>query len=160
MLSYKLTPLKPIVKRFGCAHSIDELLIYAIILKETSGNTWKTRFEPVYFEKNKTHLHGTYAKKLVISSETERVHQCMSWGLMQIMGVVAREMGYDDDLTKLLIPEVGIEWGVKKLDKLLVLHRNTDLAVSAYNHGSPVENDPYVRDVNTLVSRLHGENIL
>jgi hypothetical protein len=160
MYSYTLAPFRNIVKGLSVTHCMDPLLIYSVILQESGGNTWRTRFEPNYYENNKSLLPLSYSSKLGISVESEKVSQSTSWGLMQVMGVVAREMGYADLLTKLLIPDEGIAWGCQKLARLIAIHKEPDLALSAYNHGSPIENDPYVKSVNKVMAILKGENIL
>ena len=63
----------------------------------------------------------------------------MSWGPMQIMGSVAREIGYADHLTKLLDPAIGILWGSKKLAKLSRIYKSQDDVIASYNAGSPVK---------------------
>jgi soluble lytic murein transglycosylase-like protein len=44
----------------------------------------------------------------------------MSWGLMQLMGEVAREMGFTGTyLSQLCDPPIGLLWGCKKLAQCL-----------------------------------------
>jgi len=55
---------------------------------------------------------------------TERILQRTSWGLMQIMGAVARERGFRGWLTELCDPAVNLEWGCRHL-RWMVDHNNT-----------------------------------
>lgn len=72
-----------------------------------------------------------------ITEKTERIHQATSWGLMQVMGAVARELGFDGPMPQLCDPHYGIKYGAKKLSQLLTKHGPAPLALSAYNAGSP-----------------------
>lgn len=143
MIMERLSGLKDVIKSVSAQLCVDEILLYGIIWKESCGDCWATRFESNYYDKNKVHLPMHYADKLGISAGTERLMQAMSWGPMQVMGVVAREMGYDGPLPRLCLPEVGIYWGARKL---LVLFKrypeNLDHVISAYNAGSAIDSDP------------------
>jgi soluble lytic murein transglycosylase-like protein len=54
------------------------------------------------------------------------------------MGTVAREIGFQGPLPMLCIPEIGLEFGVKKLKYLLNKYKLPEHAVAAYNAGSLV----------------------
>jgi len=54
---------------------------------------------------------------------TERILQRTSWGLMQIMGAVARERGFRGWLTELCDPQANLEWGCKHL-RWMIDHNN------------------------------------
>ena len=74
--------------------------------------------------------------------DTELIAQKTSWGLMQVMGTVARELGHRGWLSELCEPERGIYYGCLHLKKLMDRHGNLSDTVAAYNAGSPR------RDVN------------
>jgi len=59
-------------------------------------------------------LH-TLLREIQSSIATEVVMQKTSWGLMQIMGAVARERGFRGWLTELCDPAVNLEWGCRHL---------------------------------------------
>ncbi len=62
----------------------------------------------------------------------------MSWGLMQVMGAVAREYGFSGRfLSQLCDPAVGLEYGCRHLSILLKRHGTIRAALSAYNSGQP-----------------------
>lgn len=67
--------------------------------------------------------------------------QQASWGLMQIMGAVAREMGYEGEyLPAICFPSINISLGVAFLSRLLRRLNNTHGlkgAISTYNTGNP-----------------------
>jgi len=113
---------------------VDPNLIKAICLKESSWITWTVRYEPrwTYFYK-----HELFANSLGITPDTEKMLQSMSWGCMQIMGSVARELGYSGHLTQLCDPELGIYYGTKKLNELFKKYQTKEEVISAYNQGEP-----------------------
>tara|TARA_R110000796_G_C14562598_1_gene435005 strand:- start:2812 stop:3297 length:486 start_codon:yes stop_codon:yes gene_type:complete len=137
-------------------------LLYAIAMVESSLNPVATRYEPrwKYFYKVEE-----YAKKAHITEETERVLQSMSWGLMQVMGSVIRELGYEDNLVTALLPIVNIGLGHKKLTQLWNKYGNINDVISAYNQGSPrksldgtYRNQRYVSKVLIELAKLNGVN--
>ncbi len=68
---------------------------------------------------------------------TEWHGQRTSWGLMQIMGAVARERGLKGWLTRMLQPEVNLSIGIKHLQWLAGRGWSGKDMISAYNQGSP-----------------------
>jgi hypothetical protein len=109
-------------------------LVMAICKVESNFDPWATRHEPHW----KYHLTtNKFAKELHISNQTEKVLQEISWGPMQVMGTVARELGYTDHLTKLCILTNGIHYGCKKLNSLFEKYEYRNDVIAAYNAGSP-----------------------
>lgn len=131
---------------------LDANLIRAICYVESSFNPNATRFEKDwrYFYEVRH-----FADRLEIPIEEKK--QATSWGLMQVMGSVARELGFTDKLEMLLTPDLGIFYGCTKLKSFF--HRkmcdNDEVKViAAYNAGSPrmtigglFENQQYVDKV-------------
>lgn len=115
---------------------LDANLIRSIISTESSGITTATRFEPNWHYFNNVQ---SFADKLGIPREEEEKKQATSWGLMQVMGGVARDLGFTDDISMLLVPDIGIFYGSKKLRQLFDRYGDEDKVVSAYNQGSPKE---------------------
>lgn len=93
------------------AHGIPAAVICGVISQESAWDTYSMRYEPDFTAR---YVVPTYPK----SSPTFRVQAGSSWGLMQLMGLVSRELGYRDNYLYLLKPEVGIEWGCRKLAAL------------------------------------------
>ena len=118
----------------GAEHGIDPALIRAVIEAESGGDPTATRFEPNW----NYHLDYRTHSRLV-SSATERAQQATSWGLMQVMGTVARERGFDGPfLAALCAPETGVWYGAAQLARLLRRYDgDAQDAVAAYNAGSP-----------------------
>jgi len=122
------------IKKYSTQYNLNPLVIKSLITKESGFDTWATRFESQWrwFVSVKK-----FARKNKISFDTEKTLQSTSFGLCQVMGGVARELGHTDQLTKICIPAIGIELGCKKLRQCLDRWGCLDHALAAYNAGSP-----------------------
>jgi len=100
------------IEKASTDHGIPTAVICGIISQESGWATWAMRYEPDF---TKRYIIPTYPK----STPTFQVQHGSSWGLMQLMGLVARELGYKDNILYLLRPEIGIEWGCRKLAALI-----------------------------------------
>ncbi|MBK8184877.1 MAG: transglycosylase SLT domain-containing protein [Candidatus Competibacteraceae bacterium] len=123
-------------------YNLPTALVLAIIQAESGGDPWAIRYEPAFF---KRYIEG--ARIVVfgaVSHDTERMARATSWGLMQVMGQVARERGFQGAfLSSLCDPAMGIKWGCHHLDSLRI--RFFDKygwpgVVAAFNAGSPRKN--------------------
>lgn len=160
MIDDKFKFYHPMIKEFGAKHSIDPILISAIIYQESSFNTDAVRFEP---KLKMASYPYSYAGKLQITMETELNFQHCSWGLMQVLGVKARELGFDAPLHLLCNPYNGIEFGCRVLDKLFKRYDKIDMIIAAYNAGSALPsgnpnqsfvNQEYVDSVKAKILEL------
>lgn len=124
-----------IIDDVSSKHCVDSKAIKAICVLESGMNLWVVRYEPDYIW---TYRPDYYAEKNNISLNTEMYLQKMSYGLMQIMGGLARSpYSFKDHLSKLLIPRLNLEIGIKHFKSLLEKYDWNYLdAVSAYNLGS------------------------
>lgn len=134
-------------------------LVHAIIRVESSGNPWAIRYEPAF---QRAYLDGKAWRVYgAVSHETEVMARATSWGLMQVMGQVARERGFEGAfLSQLCTPAAGLEYGCRQLRH--VYQRFYDAhgwngVVAAYNAGSPRKdargawvNAQYVHKVRAL----------
>jgi soluble lytic murein transglycosylase-like protein len=148
-------------------HGIDEPLLRALIAVESSGNPIAVRYEPQY---RYTFQPLKYAKELGLSFTTEVALQRMSFGLLQVMGAVAREQGFDGSLLQLARdPVLALEHGMRRLlwcftrfaKKAPAPRAFNEEAVAAYNAGSPRRkndgsfvNQAYVDKVRLAYSKL------
>lgn len=132
------------------AHNLDEALVLAICEQESSWNCWGIRYEPAFFGKYVAPLYT--ANK--ISTGTEAYTRAMSWGLMQLMGQVARELGFEGSyLSQLCDPQIGLEWGCKHFaNKLHSANGDTRKALQLWNGGG---NPDYADQV---IARVHKYN--
>ena len=105
-------------------------LIEAFATVESSLNPWALRYEPqykyLYLLDDRSHL-----------SPTERVGQMCSWGLMQVMGAVAREHGFKGYFPQLCDPVVGLRYGCLHVTKFRAKYGQWSDVIAAYNAGSP-----------------------
>lgn len=149
-----------LISFYAVKYDVDPVVIGAIVHQESRGKVCATRYEPKY-----RYLYQVefYAKENSITAETERMHQKTSWGLMQVMGGVAREYGYSGSLNELCKPELALEYGVKHLKKFMNKYDNLDDAIASYNAGSPrivnneYVNQKYVDSVKSLINQLNKE---
>lgn len=134
-------------------HGVDPCLLAALIIKESSGNPAAIRYEPQYryvWDVLKNRPYSQTAPSPLQAPPDFKglggVHPQLEWtlqkcsiGACQVMGAVARELGFPGQfLTELIAPEIGIEYGAKKLGMLLKKFDVED-ALSAYNAGTPTE---------------------
>jgi hypothetical protein len=125
-----------LIRKNADDNRLDPYVVAAILQHESAGQNFKPRFEPgfrwFWFPRE-------FAERLGISVETEQALQQTSWGAMQIMGAVARQHGFKDDIPKLCQPELSIQYGCAHLKWLRdrpICHSETDL-IASYNMGSP-----------------------
>ena len=128
-------PLNLITFQSGI-QGVDIFLVASIIQVESAGNECATRFEPKY---NYIYKAKTYAEMNRITVMTEIGQQKTSWGLMQIMGGVSRELAYEGPLVKLCDPETNLKYGIMKLRKFMEKYSETEDAIASYNAGSPIK---------------------
>jgi len=73
-----LSRYSKIIEETSIIHSLDKLLVSAIVLAESGGNTFAVRYEPAW----SYHLSvRSFAELIGCSRETEKIGQATSWGL-------------------------------------------------------------------------------
>ncbi len=141
-------------------HEIEVELILAFIQVESNFNPYAHRFEAHWRYALPEDQQRKFAALCGITLTTENVDECTSFGLMQVMGSVARELGYVSNLLHLCEPEIGIHYGCLKLGLNLKKYPQMTDAVSAYNQGSPrmaagqYANQDYVDKIMSVYERL------
>lgn len=148
-----MTAYRALIEQTAAALAIDPNVIEAIVLKESEDDPWAYRSEPQYryLWNVRTHAPFRPLTHAEIASEDPPLDfptlagtrtqewwaQQASWGLMQIMGAVAREHGFTGAyLTRLVDPTVNLTIGGQVLASLLVWSGG-DLrqTFAAYNGG-------------------------
>ncbi len=109
-------------------HGLDTNLVEGVVVVESSGRADAFRFEPNFWTKyleNNPEYKGEIPRR--VSS---------SYGLMQIMLPVARELGFKQQPEYLFVPTVNLYFGCKHLARL-VKWAGADIpkALEAYNGG-------------------------
>lgn len=127
------------------AEGLDAALVCAVVEQESGWNPWAMRYEPLFFTK---YVAPLYTNNKV--GATEAYARGFSWGLMQVMGQTAREMGVNSlHLSTLCDPAVGLAVGCKVLKKKLeAAGGDVQKALLAWNGGA---NPDYAQEV---VARL------
>ena len=132
---YDLQAMIAIAKDEARAHGLPEDLVCAVCDHESIGwNPWAVRYEPAFF---KRYIHPAHPD----TPTTEEIDAAESYGLMQIMGQTARELGFTGKyFTELCDPPVGTEFGCRKLAHCVQLvHGDVRSALLKYNGGANLQ---------------------
>jgi soluble lytic murein transglycosylase-like protein len=96
-----------LARAIGLRHALDPSLVCAVIEQESAWDAHAIRYEPGF--------RATYVAPLRLPP-SEEIARSISWGLMQVMGQVAREHEFSGKyLTALCEPATGIEIGCRVL---------------------------------------------
>ena len=124
-------PLIQIARAAARTHALPEELVCAVCDHESGGwDPFAVRYEPA-FERR-------YDPVDPVKQPTEHFARAVSFGLMQLMGETARELGFVGKyLTQLCDPLTGIEFGCRKLARCMAA-RPADVraALLMYNGGA------------------------
>ena len=122
-----------LARKAAAAQSLDPALVCAVVEQESAWNPWAMRYEPLFFAK---YVASLYTNNKISASEAYA--RGFSWGLMQVMGQVARETGFDAlFLSALCDPEQGLALGCKVLRKKIdAMAGDTMRGLLAWNGGS------------------------
>lgn len=145
-----------VIDDIATENNVPANLLAAIVQVESGGDSLACRFEKDYkylFEAKKN------AQENRITETTEMILQMTSWGLTQIMGAVARELGLKGSILTLLEPETNLLYCSRLMKKLAGRYSERSDIIAAYNAGSPVKtmdgkyrNQAYVDKVNACLS--------
>lgn len=132
---------------YARAAGLDEALVCAVVEQESNWIPWAIRYEPEFQARyvDPSHL-----------GQTETIARSISWGLMQLMGQVARELGFNGKMASLCDPDVGIPLGCQHLRNKIAAHGNDIHAgLQAWNGGG---NPAYADQVLSRVTSYNEEN--
>lgn len=129
---FLLDDLIKLARRECKIRKIDRKIISTIITIESSWRTESARYERYFTwimdEEKFAKLHG-------INEATEIIFQKTSWGLMQVMGGTARDVGYNGWLPNLCDPVIGVRVGCEYFVKVCSEYVNLEDQFAAYNGG-------------------------
>jgi soluble lytic murein transglycosylase-like protein len=119
-----------LASKYAAKHGLDAAIVAAVCEQESGWNCWAVRFEPAFLER--------YVVPLGLTDSTEMHCRSTSFGLMQILGQVARENGFSGRfLTELCDPDVGMDFACLKLKHCFARHAdNETAALLEYNGGA------------------------
>lgn len=128
-------------------YGIDGDLACAIVEQESNWNPHAIRYEPGFYSR--------YVQPQGGLGQTEMTSRAISWGLMQVMGQVAREYGFGGPfLSELCDPEMGLEFGCKFFSALMgKVGNNVDAALLRWNGGG---NSFYPSQVKNRIPTYKG----
>jgi soluble lytic murein transglycosylase-like protein len=115
------------------AHDLWPELVCAVIEQESGWDRWAARYEPAFYKR----YIGPLLAKSNHPTPTEARMRAFSWGLMQVMGQVAREHGFlGNSLAQLCEPRTGLDVGCRVLAaKLAAAEGNVPRALLLWNGG-------------------------
>ncbi|MBZ5696252.1 MAG: lytic transglycosylase domain-containing protein [Acidobacteriia bacterium] len=118
-------------------YALDPALVCAVVEQESSWDTHAIRYEPAF------RVH--YVAPLGLPP-TEEVARSISWGLMQVMGQVAREHGFTGKfLSALCDPPAGLDIGCAALAaKISSADSDIARALTLWNGGANAGYAPQV----------------
>jgi soluble lytic murein transglycosylase-like protein len=118
-------------------HALDAGLVCAVIEQESAWDAHAMRYEPAF--------RMRYVAPLQLSP-TEEIARSISWGLMQVMGQLARERGFADKfLSALCDPATGLEIGCTVFaSKLSAAGGDAAQALALWNGGANANYAPEV----------------
>jgi soluble lytic murein transglycosylase-like protein len=149
------------VNEMAARFQLDPDLVMAVCLVESSGRTSAYRHEPQFW------LRYMANKAQWANAIPERVSS--SYGLMQVMYPVARELGMPekDPPEFLFVPTIGLLYGCRKLRDVLGWAKgDVAAALAAYNGGKTGDNKPgvfpkrnqtYVNKVLAMLEQVRGQ---
>lgn len=118
--------------KYAAKYSLDRAIVCAVCEQESGWNPWSIRYESAFFER--------YISSMSLHSDTEARARAFSFGLMQVMGQVARELGFAGaSLAQLCDPDIGVDVGCRKLRKCFLDYGEPEVSLLAYNGGGNPE---------------------
>ena len=148
------TKYTELIRSISNLHGIDPLLLEAMVIKESSGNPWAWNPEPHYRYlwnvKTKAPFR-TLTPEEIKSEKPPKDFPCLagdpdqewwaqqaSWGLLQLMGAVARELGFRGGfIPEICDPAVNLKLGAYHLrNRLQWAAGDVSTALAGYNAGT------------------------
>lgn len=144
---------RELVEAIAVPQGLSQSIVLAVVAQESSGRPGAWRPEPKYRwlwnvsedrpfrEVSDEEIESEvppddFPRPIEVSRVAEWWGQQASWGLMQVMGAVARERGFwRPDLPDLTQPTLGIVYGVRQLTYFRKRFRNEADMLAAYNGG-------------------------
>lgn len=121
---------------YANSHELDASVVYGICMQESLLNPLAARHEKFY----NWVINPECFRPKYCSLETEIFLQKTSWGLMQMMGAVFRELGYTDWLTRVITDyRLQLEYGCRYLGQKMEKYGMVG-GIVAYNSGRPKKN--------------------
>lgn len=132
--------LRPLILVAADRYTLDSTLVEAVVIQESAGITSAIRYESAFWAKYMS------ADPRFKGADPKRVSS--SYGLMQVMYIVAIEVGFRyQEPEYLFVPSIGLDSGCKKLRQLMDWAKGTEAqALAAYNGGKGKNATPPYRN--------------
>ncbi len=119
----------------ACYFGLKPSLVAAIVAVESSFRPWAHRYEPGF---KRRYVSPWLRRRKIRANVLETALLSSSLGLMQVMGLVACELGLPPKrVTELFVPRGGLWFGCRKLRQLMKRYKGcTEDVISAYNQGN------------------------
>ena len=137
------TEIVALARAIASAHGLDSALVCAVVEEESAWDPHAIRYEPGF--------RASYVAPLNLPC-TEEIARSISWGLMQVMGQVAREHGFQRPyLSALCESSAGLSFGCIVLAaKLAAAGGDVSRGLALWNGGG---NPDYAAQVLARVPR-------
>jgi soluble lytic murein transglycosylase-like protein len=124
-------------------HRLAPTLVCAVVDQESSWDPFAMRYEPAF--------RARYVAPLQLTP-SEEIARSISWGLMQVMGQLARERGFAGEfLTALCNPATGLSVGCAALAaKIADASGDTARGLALWNGGA---NPNYAAEVTARIAK-------
>jgi len=137
--------LVTMVKVDAATAGLDPALVCAVIEQESSWEPMSWRYEPAFYQK--------YIVPMGLHDQVEAFMRSTSWGLMQVMGEVAREQHFSNALlSDLCDPKLGVEQGLQHLKRMIAISPPGDIH-TALQHWNGGGNPNYAAEVMARMSK-------
>lgn len=137
--------IRQAIEATAAKFALDADLVEAIVFTESSGRPDAKRYEQNFYTR---YVIPMMKEGSGIDEEMGK-ELATSWGLMQVMGLVAYEYGLKHDIRKTLCTvDGGLWYGCMHLARFIKKYGNENDAIASYNAGSPrKKNGEYVNQV-------------
>lgn len=153
-----ITTFDALIAEMAESLGFDKVLLQAFVCQESGGDPWACRIEPGYLvnEVVKWARQWSQNHKGNPTVQTELYLRSSSFGLLQIMGQVARENGFTRRyLTELFVPHENLGLGCRLLQKRQAKAANLDHLIWMWNAGMgskpPSPDNAYVASVKRFM---------
>jgi len=149
------------VFHFSHENNLNPWIVEAIIWQESNYRPDAVRLEDGFYDLYVDDMEPDVVEELCPRANNiaiQKILMSVSYGLMQIMGVVAYERGFRGMPEELFDIRTNILWGCRHLRFLYDFFQGDDRdIISAYNAGSPSDHNlNYVQSVEEKMKELRG----
>lgn len=130
------------IKETATNYELDANLLEALILIESNGQSWVSRYEPQFYKRYQL------SKRPEFQPDARR--WAVSYGLTQLLGATAFDLGFKGDPEGLFHIETNLDWGAYYLSQCFVWAQTFNApeadtlraALCAYNGGRNSNTSP------------------